>query len=1040
MSHIQFVCVWRKIFGYLTLVGAMLTAGPVAYANGYWAQTATHGFTIANFTIPAQSLGPLAGTTPLHILVGLRLQNATQLGSVIRAVNTPGTAAYGHFLTPPEFTTTFSPTTSQVQAVENYLTEMGFTNISVPVNNLYVTADGTAAAAEQAFNTPIWQYQVSGPNGEPMRTVYANTQRAEVPTSLANVVLSVVGLENIDTMHTELGSWPAAAPSAVPALGAPANPITFTPQDFWKVYDVGAVPPAANTTIAIIAEGNLAGVLPNDLRQFETENRLPQVPYQIIQTGAPSKDTSGDVEWDMDTQESTGIAGNLKELLVYDASSLNDADLIPAFNRYITDDQAVAASASFGGCETLEYLSGGMEIYDVMFSEMVAQGQTQFASSGDSGSACGVVGVTNGVPLSGAPGSVEYPASSIYVMGAGGTSLVVDSNYNVIQETSWDAGGGGSSLWEASPAWQQPFLPTGAAVNAVGIGKGVPDVAMDADFLLSPAGFVNAGADTSNGGTSLASPLSVGSWARLENAHNDQLGSAGPVLYSLSTPGLPFSTIGGMTDITVGSNGLYAATPGWDFTTGLGSFDIAKVNELLPPPGSSSGSGSGPVGGSPCIGQGTKVDSQAPGSQTGAPANEEYDVTGVSFAEPFSAKAPTLVITMDIGNLSALPALPPNSFWKVYFSYQGQKYFVDMDTNAPSATPATPEFVYGVTVASANGTSDVSFSNAAMTGTYSMANNTITFVLPTSLIVPPAKGCSLTTCSPGTSGTPPPPESLLTGVTGVTQLLAGAGAGLLETMDTSPTGTYTLVGNAACNPALPPVALLTVTPANAQVQAPITLDASGSHPPLAGGQMKSYTFDFGDNSAPVTQTGATITHTYSQSGSYQATVAVTDTGGGSATSQPETITVSSAAQPPMAALTASPTTGAPPLSVTFDASGSQDPNSNGGITQYVFNFGDSSAPITQSTPSVTHVYQVTGNYTASVQVTDKEGGTASATTPVNVTTSSAPPPTSTGSGTPPPSTTTQGGGGAIGLDALFGLGLLVALEKKWKWRHKKAAN
>jgi len=251
-----------------------------------------------------------------------------------------------------------------------------------------------------------------------------------------------------------------------------------------------------------------------------------------------------------------------------------------------------------------------------------------------------------------------------------------------------------------------------AGSSVVGVGKGLPDVAMDADFLLSPAGFVSGGADTSNGGTSLASPLSLGSWARIQNAHQNTLGFAGPELYALATPGAPFSTITGMTDVTLGSNGLYAATPGWDFTTGLGSFDIAAVTAIVGQSGTSNVL-------SPCTLPGTLVVSQKAGTQTGAPANEEDDVRAVSFAEPYPAASPpeTIQITMTVGNLAALPALPPNTYWKVYFSYQGQAYFVDMDTVPPGGTPAAPEFEYGVTTPNgAGGSGDSSL--GTITGSY----------------------------------------------------------------------------------------------------------------------------------------------------------------------------------------------------------------------------------------------------------------------------------------------------------------------------------
>jgi pseudomonalisin len=973
---------WRLLLAFLGALICYTPATQAATAAAGWASTATQGITLTNFTIHATSVGPLAAATPLRIVVGLRLQNEAQLNTAILAINTPGNPSYGQFLTPAQFAATYAPSSAQIKAVESYLTQMGLTNIAAPSNGLYVTASGTAAAVETAFNTTLWQYQVAGPNGEPARTVYANTQPAQVPTALSGIVLSVVGLQTIDTMHTFIGSWPAAAPApAVTPPATPANPVTFTPQDFWKVYDVGAIATASNTTIAIFAEGNLAGILPNpanpsaasDLRQFESENKLPQVPVKIVQVGLGSTDTSGAIEFDMDTQESTGMAGAVKELIVYDADSMNDVDLIPGFNAFVTEDLAQAGSASFGGCDTLEYISGAMPLYDQIFRQAAVQGQTVFASTGDSGSACGLVGDTNGVPLSGVPAMVEFPASDTYVMGAGGTTILVDSSFDVIKTTAWDAGGGGFSPWEYSGSWQTPFVPVDAGSAVAGVGKGLPDVAMDADFLLSPAGFVSGGGDTSNGGTSLASPLSLGSWARIQGAHKNALGFAGPALYALATPGAPFSSITGMTDITLGTNGIYAATPGWDFTTGLGSFDIAAVSSLV---GLSS---SGAL--SPCVLPGTLVVSQKPGSQTGAPANEEYDVTGVSVAEPYSAAsaAETLDITMNVDDLATLPALPPNTYWKVYFSYQGQVYFVDMDTVVPAGTPAAPEFVYGVSTPNgAGGTGDSSL--GTITGSYNTTSSTITWSLPAKLILPPVG--TFPNVTAGTSGTPPAAGSQLAGVHGVTQLLAGADAGLLETIDTSPSGTYTLVGNAACNPAASVVALLAATPASGTAPLAVTLDASASHPPLNGGKIKGYTFSFGDGSAAVTQTTPTVKHSYTAAGTYKADAVVTDSGGGTGTSASVTITVKSATAAPTAAMTATPTSGTAPMKVSFNASGSHDPNSGGSIKQYSFNFGDGSAYVVQTTPTVSHTYSAAANHIASVTVTDAEGGTASASVTV----------------------------------------------------------
>jgi hypothetical protein len=77
--------------------------------------------------------------------------------------------------------------------------------------------------------------------------------------------------------------------------------------------------------------------------------------------------------------------------------------------------------------------------------------------------------------------------------------------------------------------------------------------------------------------------------------------------------------------------------------------------------------------------------------------------------------------------------------------------------------------------------------------------------------------------------------------------------------------------------------------------------------------------------------------------------------------------------PPQAALLADVQTGAPPLTVHFDASGSSDADAQDTIVEYVFDFGDGTEVITQALPAVTHVYDQIGAYNARVRVKDSRG-------------------------------------------------------------------
>ena len=87
-------------------------------------------------------------------------------------------------------------------------------------------------------------------------------------------------------------------------------------------------------------------------------------------------------------------------------------------------------------------------------------------------------------------------------------------------------------------------------------------------------------------------------------------------------------------------------------------------------------------------------------------------------------------------------------------------------------------------------------------------------------------------------------------------------------------------------------------------------------------------------------------------------------------------------QLPTAKATATPTTGAAPLAVQFDGSGSSDPD--GLIASYAWNFGDGT---TGTGAKVSHTYSAAGTYSARLTVTDNKGATASAA--VSITSGSA---------------------------------------------------
>ena len=166
------------------------------------------------------------------------------------------------------------------------------------------------------------------------------------------------------------------------------------------------------------------------------------------------------------------------------------------------------------------------------------------------------------------------------------------------------------------------------------------------------------------------------------------------------------------------------------------------------------------------------------GDQTGAPANTEMDIQSLAIAEPyFTDGSQRLVFTLKVQDLNTLPA---NGYWKAYFEApDGTTYFVDMNTtNAQGA----PSFEYGHVAVGPSGSDDVVDGTLDSDSGYS-TDGTIRLVAEDADVGGLAAG------------------NMLQQVHATTQLLAGgSGTGVLQTMDTTVNGSYTLVGNASCQP------------------------------------------------------------------------------------------------------------------------------------------------------------------------------------------------------------------------------------------------
>lgn len=186
-------------------------------------------------------------------------------------------------------------------------------------------------------------------------------------------------------------------------------------------------------------------------------------------------------------------------------------------------------------------------------------------------------------------------------------------------------------------------------------------------------------------------------------------------------------------------------------------------------------------------------------------------------------------------------------------------------------------------------------------------------------------------------------------------------------------GFYFVRGTVVSTGPIAPVAVATATPQTGDAPLAVTLNGSGSFD--QDGTIVSYAWYFGDGTSGD---GSVVSHTYSTSGSYTAVLTVTDSQGLSA-SQSVQIQATAPNMLPTAVIAASSTSGAAPLAVTFNGSGSTDPD--GSIATYAWNYGDGT---TSSGAVVSKTFNTAGTYTVTLTVTDNRGGKGTSSVVVQV--------------------------------------------------------
>ncbi|MBV9800644.1 MAG: S8/S53 family peptidase [Solirubrobacterales bacterium] len=550
------------------------------------------------------------------------------------AVTTPGSPEFGQYESVGALARRFGAAAQTRARVVRYLRAVGASAVKIDATGLFAQATMSVRLATRVFGAPIALFRTA--RGARFT---APAAPARLPVPLQGAVTTVIGLDtrpltaqssarsvvrvgrgaarsvvrvgrraaiNVAragaVAHTTSQPTSARGLSGVPTGctgGAAAG--GFTPNQYLTAYDYSPLQNAGlrgqGERVALI---EVDGFAYSDIKMFASCFGLGIPALHGFGVGVSHPLPPGG-ESTLDLEVLDAAAPDLKEIDVYEASATAantlEALTAPLQNRGFKPE---VISASLGLCEPDVAAAvglDGIQTTEAALQMAASSGITFLAASGDQGSAdCTTF---SGTPVDRL--AVNYPASSPWVTGVGGTNLILGPGNQIESQLVWNdtsaspgaAGGGGTSDLFQRPAYQNGTVPRNA--------RFVPDVAMLSDIAPGYAVYCTAPSDCVGngnpnpwvpvGGTSAATPLLAGGLAivdqELRMHGREQLGFVNPMLYELGrSPAMRRQVFSDVTEFgnDVGpyipgngqSLGCCNAGAGYDRASGWGSVDLAS--------------------------------------------------------------------------------------------------------------------------------------------------------------------------------------------------------------------------------------------------------------------------------------------------------------------------------------------------------------------------------------------------------------------------------------------------------------------------------
>ena len=343
----------------------------------------------------------MPGATRISLAVGLPLRNQAELENLLKQLSDPRSPNFRQYLTPAEFAERFSPTADDYQALAAFFQANGLAVTATHPNRTILDVSGTVTDIESTFqvNMMYWSHPKRG-------TFFAPDREPSVDAGVT--ILDITGLDNfVLPRPMDLKSFPLDGATPLTTGSGPAG--LYIGGDFRAAYAPSVTLNGSGQTIGLF---ELDGFYASDVQANFQRAGLPPVPVETVLlddfNGTPA---SGNIEVTLDIMMAAYMAPGATNIIVYEGTNWNDV-----LNRMATDNLASQLSSSWTYSPT-------NATTEQIFKQMIAQGQSLFQASGDSGAYSG---------------AIPSPADDPNITVVGGTSLTTTGPGGAWQsETTW---------------------------------------------------------------------------------------------------------------------------------------------------------------------------------------------------------------------------------------------------------------------------------------------------------------------------------------------------------------------------------------------------------------------------------------------------------------------------------------------------------------------------------------------------------------------------------------------------------------------------